>query len=218
MTRCQIKADIVCYSSWPACPVIRTPVNPMPFFVRCAIWGWLIAALLVGHYRLMQRLPTPAVQGILFALTGIVLLLYQKAPVLRSWMDRLDLRALVSLHLTRFVGFYFLFLHQQGALPREFAVPAGWGDIITATLALPVCFLPMHDNVRRRAITVWNVIGFLDIMMVVATAARLGLQGNVQIRAFTVLPLSLLPTFLVPLIIATHVIIFLQLRRRDPSA
>ena len=34
--------------------------------------------------------------------------------------------------------------------------------------------------------------------------------------SLTVLPLSLLPTFLVPLLIATHVIIYLRLRR-EPS-
>jgi hypothetical protein len=33
------------------------------------------------------------------------------------------------------------------------------------------------------------------------------------VRPFTHLPLSLLPTFLVPLIIATHIIIFMRIRR-----
>lgn len=134
------------------------------------------------------------------------------------WIDRLDLRALVLLHVTRFVGFYFLILYRRGGLPYAFAVPGGWGDIIVAALALVVCFLPMKDSARRRAITIWNVIGFIDILMVVTTAARLGLQNNLQMRALTYLPLSLLPTFLVPAIIATHVIIFLRLRRATTPA
>ena len=39
-----------------------------------------------------------------------------------------------------------------------------------------------------------------------------------QMRALTYLPLSLLPTFLVPLIIASHVILFSRLRRAVPTA
>ena len=190
---------------------------PTPLPIRLAVWLWLIAAVLVGHYQLMQRLPMPAVQGILFALTAGLLLLYFQVRSLRTWIDRLDLGALVLLHVTRFVGFYFLVLYARGELPHDFAVPAGWGDIIVATLALPVCFLPLGDATRRRAITIWNVIGFMDIMMVVITAGRLSLQGNAQMREFTVLPLSLLPTFLVPLIIATHIIIFFRLRRESPA-
>jgi hypothetical protein len=37
-------------------------------------------------------------------------------------------------------------------------------------------------------------------------------------RALTYLPLSLLPTFLVPLIIATHVMLFLRLRAKPGAA
>lgn len=194
------------------------PLNPTPLPIRIAIWSWLIAALFVGNAALLQRLPMPAVQGILFTLSAICLLLYLKAKGVRTWVDGLDLRALVLLHVTRFVGFYFLTLYRRGELPRDFAVPGGWGDIVVATLALLAGLVPMSDGHRRRAIAIWNVIGFIDILMVVATAGRLGLQDPAQMRALTYLPLSLLPTFLVPLIIATHVIIFLRLRREHLPA
>jgi hypothetical protein len=88
-------------------------------------------------------------------------------------------------------------------------VPGGIGDIVVATMALPVVFAPLDDAARRRAIVIWNVVGFVDILLVVISAARINLLGNpTELRALTHLPLSLLPTFLVPLIIATHIIIF----------
>lgn len=186
---------------------------PTPLPIRIVIWLWLIAAIAVGNYQLLQRLPMPAVQGVLFGLTALVLFIYFKTTALRAWISSLDLRALVLLHVTRFVGIYFLLLYQRGELPYAFAVPGGWGDITVASLALLVCFVPMADATRQRAITIWNVIGFVDIMMVVVTAARLGFADPAQMRALTYLPLSLLPTFLVPLIIATHVIIYSRLQR-----
>jgi hypothetical protein len=186
--------------------------------VRMGIWTWLIAAILAGNYRLLQRLPMPAIQGVLFGLSAILLLLYFRLGALRAWINGLDLRSLVLLHATRFVGFYFLLLYHRGELPYEFAVPGGWGDILVATLALLVVFWPMGAVRRRRALTIWNVIGFVDIMMVVITAGRIGLVAPWRMLALTVLPLSLLPTFLVPLIIATHVIIHLRLRREYPAA
>jgi hypothetical protein len=123
-------------------------------------------------------------------------------------VNSLDLRTLVLIHVTRFVGIYFLMLYQRGQLPRAFAVPGGVGDIIVATLALPVALAPLADHLRQRAIVIWNVVGFIDIMFVVFIAARINLTEPWQLRELTQLPLSFLPTFLVPLIIATHVIIF----------
>ena len=186
---------------------------PTPLAIRLTIWTWLIAAFLVGHYGLLQKIPLPAVQGVLLGLTALILLVYFKTTALRAWISSLDLRALVALHVTRFVGVYFLILYNRGELPYAFAVPGGWGDIVVATLALLVVFVPLQDATRLRAITIWNVIGFVDIALVVFTAGRLGMENAWQMRALTYLPLSLLPTFLVPLIIATHVILFSRLRR-----
>ncbi len=184
-----------------------------PLLIRIGIWVWLIAALAVGRFELLRPLPLPAVQAVLFGLTALLLLGCLRLPRLRDWINGLDLRALVAFHLTRFVGIYFLVLYQRGELPHDFAVKGGLGDILAASLALLICVVPLRDDLRRRAITVWNVIGFIDILMVVFYATRNGLAGNLQMKQLTVLPLSLLPTFIVPVIIATHVLIFLRLRR-----
>ena len=79
---------------------------PTPLPIRITIWIWLIAAFLVGHYGLLQKIPLPAVQGVLLGLTALILLVYFKTTALRAWISSLDLRALVALHVMRFVGLF----------------------------------------------------------------------------------------------------------------
>jgi hypothetical protein len=185
--------------------------------LRFVLWLWFFAAVAAGRFLLLQRIPAPAIQAILLGLTAALLLAYFRIAAIRRAVDSLDLRALVLLHVTRFVGFYFLHLYALGELPYGFAVPGGYGDIVVATLALLVLFLPMTPARRARALYLWNVIGFVDILLVVLSGARLGRADPLSMHALTYLPLSLLPTFLVPLIIASHVVIFRRLKSVLPA-
>lgn len=190
---------------------------PTPFGIRIVFWIWLIAAIAAGRLYWLQRLPLPAVQGILFGLTGLLVIAYRSIGGFRRWVDSLDLRALVLFHVTRFVGIYFLVLYRRGELPYAFAVPGGIGDILVAALAIIVVFLPLSEHLRLRAITIWNVIGLIDILLVVFAAARIQLSGGLGLLPLTYLPLSLLPTFLVPLIIGSHLAIFARLNRNQST-
>jgi len=182
--------------------------------VRFVLWAWFAAAVAAGHFLLLQRLPALATPAILLTLTAAALLAYFRIAALRTWVDGLELRQLVLLHATRFVGIYFLFLYQRGELPRAFAVSGGIGDIIVATLALAVVFAPLDPERRLRAIFIWNVVGLIDLALVVLSAARIVLTAPAELRALTYLPLSLLPTFLVPLLFATHIVILVRTLRQ----
>lgn len=184
-----------------------------PLAIRTAFWLWIFAAVAVAQLGWFYRLPRPAVPGVIFGLVAVLYLAWRFISGFRAWVDALDLRGLVLLHITRFVGVYFLLLYQRGALPYEFAIPGGIGDIVVAVLALVVVFFPFAEATRARAIYIWNVVGLIDILLVVLTAARIGLSGTHPLTALRVLPLSLLPTFLVPLIIASHLAIFARLSR-----
>lgn len=186
---------------------------PTAIVVRLVFWLWLGTAVLTGQQLLLQRLPPAGVQGIILGLTGLLLYAYFRLAAVRAWVDGLDLRTLVLLHVTRFIGIYFLVLYRRGYLPYDFAVPGGIGDIIVATLALVLVVAPLSAPSRLRYTRLWNIIGMIDISLVVLTAARLTLASPLQMRALTYLPLSLLPTFLVPLIIATHIVLFVRLAR-----
>ena len=183
-------------------------------FVRAALWLWFFTASIGGYFLVLQRLAPTALPGVMGALTALVLYLYFRFPGLRDWVDALDPRALVQIHLTRFVGVYLLFLFNRGELPYAFAVPAGIGDIIVAILSLGLIAVPLDDARLRRFLTIWNVVGFFDIILLVVSVTRISLADPDQLRALTRLPLSLLPLFLVPLMLSTHIMIFARLLRR----
>src|SRR5260370_15651907 len=95
----------------------------------------LVVAIALGASGALQHLRPPGPQVVLLALTGALLMAWRLNQTFRTWLYALDLRAIVALHLSRFVGAYFLFLYLKGELPFGFAVPGGWGDIIVATSA-----------------------------------------------------------------------------------
>jgi hypothetical protein len=106
-------------------------------------------------------------------------------------------------------------LHARGTISGAFAVPAGWGDIAVATGALAVVYrvLPVTDRAGWWIVLLWNVFGLLDILFVLRTGIGLGLDDPRQMLWITGFPWSLIPTFIVPLIIVTHVLIFVRLGR-----
>jgi len=173
--------------------------------------------LLVGRSGWFAALRPPAPQLVLAGLTIALLLAIRLWSPLGQFMATVDLRALVLFHLTRFVGFYFLALHARGDLPWAFAVPGGWGDNAVAATALLLVLLVRPDSPGgRRAYLAWNVLGLLDILGVVLTAARLALADPGSMRVLLRLPLSLLLTFVVPIIIATHVLMLARLAYLRP--
>ena len=183
-----------------------------------AILGiWFLAAAAIGRSGiLVDRARPPLPQLVLVALTITVLVAVRAIPALRLWARSVDSRAYVALHLSRFLGIYFLVLHARGELPESFAVPAGAGDILIAFLALILLgWGAPEPGPRLRAYRYWNVLGLADIVLVVVGATRLALAGPEAMARWLRLPLSLLPTFLVPLIIATHVMLFGKLSGRD---
>jgi hypothetical protein len=85
------------------------------------------------------------------------------------------------------------------------------GDIVVAAFALALLALGGDLSRRRRLVGSWNALGLVDILMVVVTAARIAFADPDSLDALLRLPLSLLITFLVPLIIVGHVVVFYRL-------
>ncbi len=192
-------------------------MNDSRWFVPSVLGVWLLAATGVGAAGLLVDLVPPWPQVILISLTVVSLVCLWRVGPVHRWAMRVDTRVLVAFHMTRFVGIYFLVLYGRGELPYEFAVIGGWGDIIVAMLAMLLIATGPPKGRRRTAYLAWNVVGLADILFVVATATRLALADPTSLGPLLRLPLSLLITFVVPIVIATHIWLFRRLGKGDPT-
>lgn len=197
----------------------RSP--PAGRLVAAALSLWFVLAFAVSLADVLYRAPAPILGAVNWGLVVLLLGTMYAVRPLRRWGATVPLRWLVLYHVVRFVGVAFLALHARGDLPAGFALCAGWGDIGVAAAALGVGIgaAPVTSRGRWWTVLVWNGLGLIDILVVIGTGVRLGLADMDQMAAITAFPLSLLPTYIVPLIIVTPVFIFVRLLRgREKSA
>ncbi|HWA11393.1 MAG TPA: hypothetical protein VG838_18280 [Opitutaceae bacterium] len=168
------------------------------------VLAWAAAAALAGAFRLFSHLPPVGVQLSILGLTVGFSVALVCAGWLRAAMADLGVRPVLAFHVTRFVGIYFLWLHAQGRLPAEFAERAGIGDIAAAAGALVLLFWPEGPGFRR-ALLVWNIAGAADLLLAVGTAGWLNVTRPGSMAELAALPLTLVPLWIVPILLGTHV-------------
>ena len=143
---------------------------------------------------------------------------YLTSAEFREFVLSLDLRGLALAQTFRVVGIVFVILYSLGALPGAFALPAGWGDFAIGITA-PVVAWYWKRPFPKRTFIVWNVLGSLDLvdamtLGVLASASPVGvLAGDVSTRLMGQFPLSLIPTFFVPLLLIFHLICFIRIAK-----
>ena len=116
------------------------------------------------------------------------------------------LQPLLLVHAFRHVGLVFLVPTVVGpALPREFAVPAAYGDLIAALLAL-VAIVALRAGWPLAPSLVWlfSVVGTLDLLIALARGIRLQVALGAAYY---------IPTFVVPALLVTHAMIVAMLVR-----
>ena len=175
--------------------------------LRVLLWGWFFAAVAAGHWLALRHLPPAAVAGLAPALAALLWMLTRRIPALRDWCDALDPRALVLLQAVRASGLYFLLGEGAADLPRGLALIAGAGDLVVAVMALPVALAPLSEEARIRAIRIWSVVSLGSLFASTGELLRLGVGEPIRLLPFAVLPLSLYPTFLLPLLLAGQAVL-----------
>lgn len=176
-----------------------------------AWFGFSLAASALHLYKTgPDQAPLPVGVSALIPIT-LFLVSFATLRQFREFALSLNPRVLTIVQSWRVAGFVFLVLAAYGILPKLFALPAGWGDIIIGATASLVA-LNLASAAHRRSFIVWQVMGIADLVMAVllGTLARVIDPHGVPTSAMTVLPLSLIPTFAVPLFLVLHMICIAQ--------
>jgi hypothetical protein len=180
------------------------------------IAAWFIFALTASALHLFKTDPQvpPLALGLAVSVPIAIFLLWFAASAgFRNFALSLNPRTLTFVHSWRIAGFTFLALYAAGLLPGVFALPAGWGDIAIGATA-PFAAIKLANISRRRSFILWQTLGIFDLVTAVAlgTTARWISPNEVATAIMTVLPMSLIPTFAVPLLIILHIICIAQAR------
>ncbi len=136
---------------------------------------------------------------------------YREFPGFREFVSSLDLRWLTLAQTWRVGGIVFVILYYRGLLPGVFALPAGWGDFAIGITA-PLVTWFWRSPYPRKTFIVWNVLGLINLVAavtlgVLASATPIGVfAGDVSTGLMGMYPLSLIPTFFVPLLVILHLI------------
>jgi hypothetical protein len=194
---------------------------------RIATWltAWFVVVVILAATRALYYeggLGAPGL-GIAVALPIAVLcIVVARTQALREEFHGVPLWLLVGVHMVRLLGISFIILYTAGRLPAPFASAAGWGDIFVGATALPVAWFAYRrpTNVRSM-IWIWNVIGIADLINAVGLGVisspgpqRL-IFAEPSSAIMATLPWLLIPGFLVPLLFAVHIGIFIRLAKHN---
>ena len=150
---------------------------------------------------------------------------YRRSDAFRRALDTAPQEWVIGVQVYRCLGAVFLLLLARGRLPAQFAVPAGWGDILVGATALPVAFAwGRRRPWSRRLAIAWNTVGILDLVVAVGmgvlsapTPFRL-FAGEPSTGLMTEFPLAMVPMFAVPLAIMLHLASLRLARAPDQPA
>lgn len=155
-------------------------------------------------------LPASIVIGLL---TWSLVAKWYLLPWTRSQSLEAALTPLLLLNALRYVGLAFLIPGVTAEpLDPRFAVPAAWGDLAAALLAL-VALLAIRRRWWAAGMLVWsfNIFGALDLLNAVAQGLRYTIDGHLGATYF-------IPAIFVPMLLVAHVVIALvQIRHASPA-
>jgi hypothetical protein len=183
--------------------------------------GWLAAAVTLGamgiyHVTSGDR---PTIQyGILLPILIGALMIWRSDTTKRV-IAAVPQQWLVGVQLYRALGAIFLILYAAGKLPGLFAWPSAVGDIAIGLSAPFVGFAYARAPHKAAGlVAAWNVLGLLDLTDALGLGfftapSRYALEVQPTSDLMTVLPLVLIPVYLVPLSIVLHIASLAKLGR-----
>jgi len=197
-------------------PLARSASSLTPAAAICV--GWFATALGAGALGAFRTAPgaPPVAIGLAAGVPPLaVIALALGSPRFRAWARRLDLRFLTLLQAWRTGGLAFLALAAVHALPGGFATPAGIGDVMVGlTAPLVASFVVGRSD---RLYLTWTALGIADLVAAVTLGVLYSnspagvLREDVDTALMATLPMSLIPTFAVPVTLVAHVLALINL-------
>ena len=181
------------------------------------IFVWFLFSLTSSALHLFVTAPDqPPISFGLAVLIPIAIFVIWSATSqsFRQFLLSLNPRTLTIVQAWRIAGFVFLVLYAYSILPGQLALPAGWGDIAIGATA-PLVALKLTNPNHRKSFIFWQLLGITDLVNAVGMgiSARFLDPHSIPTSVMTVLPMSLIPTFAVPLFMILHFISIAQARK-----
>lgn len=157
----------------------------------------------------MELTMTFAIQFALSVAVVAMLARWYVAPWLENKPLYFALGVLIAPHMFRHIGLSFLVPGLTGeSLPAYFANAAAYGDFISGLLAIAVLFaLRYRWAFVIPLIWVFNVVGTADLFYALSHASVISELGVAWF----------IPTFIVPMLLVTHFMVFVRLIRQARS-
>lgn len=155
---------------------------------------------------------TVEIFGVQFVLSVIAFTLIAKWYV-TPWLSEKPMQVAIGIlilpHAFRHVGLTFLTpTVVSEAMPSTFAIAAGYGDFASGLLAI-MALVALHKNWASAIVLVWtfSLVGSVDLLNALRQVDAVPHFGAAWY----------IPTFLVPLLIVTHVMVFARLVKRNQT-
>ena len=179
--------------------------------------AWLAFALSSSALHLYKNAPnTPPIALGIAVVAPVVLFLiwFASSPAFRQFVLSLNPRTVTLVQTVRIAGIVFLALGTYKILPAFFALSAGWGDIAIGVTA-PFAALVLANPAHRRGFIFWQFLGVFDLVNALALGTLAGIidPHGIPTEPMTVLPMSYITTFAVPVFLILHIICIAQALR-----
>ncbi|MHB1699837.1 MAG: hypothetical protein ACYCSN_06810 [Acidobacteriaceae bacterium] len=188
--------------------------------------AWFLAALFAAYVGVFGRgsrfsMDVPIPLGLAATVpVAAFAIWFRLSSKFREYVLSLDIAYLTAAHAWRVGGVVFVVLFLRGVLPPTFALLAGLGDMAVGLTAPYMALAWSRGTLSSSRLQHWHILGILDLVVAIATGV---LSSNSKIGILTrgsaitsapmgYLPLSLIPTFAVPLLVILHMIAFSELR------
>jgi hypothetical protein len=181
------------------------------------IFVWFLFSLTASALHLFRTSPgqPPLPVGLAVLIPLVIFVVWSiTSQSFRQFLLSLDPRTLTLVQAWRIAGFVFLVLYTYNILPGQLALPAGWGDIAIGATA-PLVAMKLVNSRYKKSFILWQLLGITDLVMAVGMGVTTQLINphGITTGAMAVLPMSLIPTFAVPLFMVLHFICIAQARQ-----